>query len=102
MTPTQQRGYDDQRAGMLNPALADADTPDGKEYRDGVRQGRRDAKDGIERTEVMPSPVQVMDEPPPPVQPAPSTCAAFTDRIPEEKPKRKKKKQPASGQLELL
>lgn len=45
MTPTQQRGYDDAKAGLTNPALAEADTPAGREYRAGVRQRRRDESD---------------------------------------------------------
>ncbi len=47
MTETQQRGYDDQAAGMLNAALAEADTPAGREYRDGARARRRDAEEGL-------------------------------------------------------
>jgi len=45
MSPTFQRGYQDQSSGMVNAALAEADTPEGREYRAGQRQARRDAED---------------------------------------------------------
>lgn len=48
MTPLQQRGFDDQRAGKLDPILNTAMTPAGQEYRDGTRQARRDAWDAGE------------------------------------------------------
>ncbi len=47
MTPTQQRGYADQQSGMINPALSVADTPEGREYRDGARAARRLAADSV-------------------------------------------------------
>lgn len=43
-----QRGFDDAKAGGIDPILGTADTPEAKEYRDGHRQARRDAFDGIE------------------------------------------------------
>lgn len=51
MTPLQQRGYDDQSSGMLNAALAEADTPEGREYREGARAQRRDAEQGLTHCE---------------------------------------------------
>lgn len=43
-----QRGFDDAKAGGIDPILGTADTAEAKEYRDGHRQARRDAFDGIE------------------------------------------------------
>lgn len=43
-----QRGFDDAKAGGIDPILGTADTREAKEYRDGHRQARRDAFDGIE------------------------------------------------------
>lgn len=49
MTPMQQQGYSDQQAGMVNAALAEADTPEGREYRDGARARKRAEYDAIMR-----------------------------------------------------
>lgn len=43
-----QRGFDDAKAGGIDPILGTVDSREGKEYRDGHRQARRDAFDGIE------------------------------------------------------
>lgn len=48
MTPTQQIGYNDQKAGTLDPDLSRADTAKGREYRDGMRCARRDEVDALE------------------------------------------------------
>lgn len=48
MTPTQQTGYNDQKAGKLDPDLCRADTRAGREYRDGMRCARRDEVDALE------------------------------------------------------
>lgn len=48
MTPTQQLGYNDQKAGKLDPDLARADNPKGRKYRDGMRCARRDEVDALE------------------------------------------------------
>lgn len=43
----QQRGYDDQKAGALDPVLSTADTSDGYLYRNGARERRREEADGV-------------------------------------------------------
>lgn len=48
MTPTQQLGYNDQKAGAICPDLSRADTAKGREYRDGLRMARRDEVDAID------------------------------------------------------
>lgn len=48
MTPTQQTGYNDQKAGALDPDLSRADNPKGREYRDGMRCARRDEVDALD------------------------------------------------------
>lgn len=45
MTPIQQSGYDAQQRGEVDPDLSRADTPAGREYRDGMRMARRDEMD---------------------------------------------------------
>lgn len=53
MTPLQQRGYDDQRAGRLDTELMADPGPKGREYRDGTREARRDAFDAGELAAVV-------------------------------------------------
>lgn len=48
MTTNEQRGYDDQRAGRLDEALATGDGADARAYREGARRARRDAADEAE------------------------------------------------------
>lgn len=48
MNSTQQRGYDDQMAGKTDEALMNADTAEGREYRDGKRRARWAQQDAAE------------------------------------------------------
>lgn len=106
MTLTQQRGYDDQAAGMLNPALAEADTAEGRAYRDGVRARRRDEEEGVtpeQRAEMNArgdAPEAPRDPEPAeaPAAPPPSKLGAFSDPEPEEKPRKRRPAAADDGQ----
>lgn len=76
MTPTQQIGYDAQRRGEIDPDLSRADTPAGREYRDGMRMARRDEADAVMRDGIEAATDRTRDSNPestPPTPPAPRT-----------------------------
>lgn len=105
MTPLQQRGYDDQRAGALDPALMADDGPSGREYRDGTREARRDVHDAGEAPHAARPVTADMLAPaePPPVELGPAPAAPTVDAAKfQDKPAPKKRAKPADAQLDLF
>lgn len=126
MTPTMQRGYDDQMGGGINADLFCGDTDEAREYRAGAREARREKQFGpapaIERGPELVAPNRfaaederrrleweksVRDEawrlnnPQPSPAPIAAGPNAFSDPVPNQKPKKSKPK-PDDAQLGLF